>query len=378
MKNNTNFIIIGAGLFGVVVAQQLASSGKKVILVDKRDHIGGNCYDYHDSETGIIVHKYGPHIFHVNDKNILRYIQQYTDFNNYKHQVFANYKGKLYNFPVNLSTINSYFGINLKPFEVREFILQEIQKTKIVNPTNLEEKIMSLVGESLYNAFFKEYTIKQWGKTPSELPESIISRIPIKTNYDTSYYKKYFNGIPKDGFTVMFKKMIIHKNIELLLSTDFFENKDYFFSKGKIVFTGPIDAYFDYKYGKLEYRSLKFERELHDKNDLQGNSVVNYPELKYDFTRICEPKHFYPELWQQYSLDKTLIFKEIPLFDVNQEPYYPINDLKNINCLRKYIKETRKMDNVFFGGRLGEYKYYDMEDTIKSALKLSKKLITKT
>lgn len=367
-------VIVGAGLFGITLAECLSNSFK-IILIDKRDVIGGNCYDYIDPETGILIHKYGPHIFHIQDVNILNYVKKFTEFNNYKHQVRSCYRNKIFEFPINLSTINSFYGLNLRPFEVKQFLSEESQKSHITNPQNMEEKIISLIGKDLYEAFFKEYTLKQWGKDPSQLPESIISRIPIKENYDTCYYKKPFNGIPIDGYSAMFKNMLVNKNISVELKTDFFSNREYFLSKGTLIFTGPIDAFFNYKYGKLEYRSLRFEEERFDVNDFQGVSVMNYPELEYEYTRICEPKHFYPERWNKFKANRTLILKEISFASETAEPYYPIQSSINTQIFKRYLVETKKMNNIYFGGRLGEYKYYDMEDTIKSALALSKKII---
>lgn len=369
-------IIVGAGLFGITLAQGLAER-YKVILIDKRDVLGGNCYDYTDEDTGIIIHKYGPHIFHIQDKKIYDYVKKFTDFNNYKHQVRSFYKNKTYEFPINLSTINSFFNINLRPYEVKDFLQREAKKADIGAPQNMAEKIISLIGIDLYEAFFKEYTLKQWGKDPSQLPESIISRIPIKENYDTCYYKKPFNGIPLDGYSAMFKNMLANKNISVELKTDFFSDREYFLSKGTLIFTGPIDAFFNYEYGKLEYRSLRFEEERFDVNDFQGVSVMNYPELGYKYTRICEPKHFYPERWNTFKANRTLILKEISFTSETAEPYYPIQSSINTQIFKRYLVETKKMNNIYFGGRLGEYKYYDMEDTIKSALALSKKIIQK-
>lgn len=367
-------VIVGAGLFGITLAERLSNSFK-ILLIDKRDVIGGNCYDYTDPETGILIHKYGPHIFHIKDENILNYVRKFTEFNNYKHQVRSCYRNKIFEFPINLSTINSFYDLNLRPFEVKQFLFEESQKAHIVNPQNMEEKIISLIGEDLYKAFFKEYTIKQWGKAPAQLPESIISRIPIKENYDTNYYKKPFNGMPSYGYTSMFEKMLNHQNITVQLKTDFFSDRNYFLNKPIVIFTGPIDAFFEYKHGKLEYRSLMFVEERHHVNDFQGVAVINYPELVYEYTRICEPKHFYPEKWNLFEKNSTVIFKEISFAAKGAEPYYPIQNARNAAILQKYINESKNLDNVYFGGRLGEYKYYDMEDTIRSAISLSKVLL---
>ena len=368
--------IVGAGLFGIILAHELSQMDYNILLIDKRNHIGGNCYDYIDDNTGILIHKYGPHILHINDEKIYRYITKFCKFNNYKHQVRALYKDKMYEFPINLSTINNFYNKNLHPYEVLNFLRIEAQKDSILNPHNMEEKVISLIGRPLYEAFFKEYTIKQWGKSPALLPASIINRIPIKCNYDTNYYKKFFNGMPSEGYTKLFEKLLNSKKITIKLNTDFFHDRDYFQNNCILVYTGPIDAFFNYKYGKLEYRSLRFEKELHHVDDWQGNSVINFPELKHVYTRICEPKHFYPERWNICSKNKTIIFKEIPFSDSNCEPYYPIQDNNNMEIFKKYKKESLFYNNVYFGGRLGEYKYYDMEDTIKSALDLSVKICT--
>lgn len=368
------YIIVGAGLFGITIANCL-SKYHKVLLIEKRSFVGGNCFDYVDENTGITVHKYGPHIFHIQDQQIYKYINKFTQFNNYKHHVKTQYKNKIYDFPINLSTINSFYDINLRPYEVKSFLMNEAKKAKIDRPKNMAEKIISLIGNDLYEAFFKDYTTKQWGKDPTLLPESIISRIPIRENYDSCYYKKYFNGIPTLGFSTMFKKMLSSKNISIQLSTDFLNDKDYFMNKGIIIFTGPIDAFFGYKYGNLEYRSLYFEKEYYNTEDFQGISVLNYPELKYKYTRICEPKHFYPEKKNIFQQKKTILIKEIPYSAIDSEPYYPIQDDKNKRIFQKYLDEAKELKNIYFGGRLGEYRYYDMEDTIKSARNLANALL---
>lgn len=369
------YIIVGAGLFGATLANCL-SENHKVILLDKRDFIGGNCFDYIDPATGILIHKFGPHIFHIQDRSVYNYIKKFTSFNSYKHYVKAQFDNRIYDFPINLSTINSFFGVNLRPYEVKDFLATEARKAKIIEPQNMAEKIISLVGADLYNAFFKDYSIKQWGIDPFLLPESTIRRIPIRTNYNVSYYKKIFNGMPSEGYSAMFKKMVSSKNISVLLSVDFLEDKDYFLNKGTVIFTGPIDAYFNYKYGKLEYRSLRFEEERYNVEDFQGIAVMNFPELKFNYTRICEPKHFYPEKADVYHMRKTIILKEIPFSSSDAEPYYPIQNESNIEILENYLLEAKKLENVFFGGRLGEYKYYDMEDTVKSALSLSRIILS--
>ncbi|MBF9014420.1 MULTISPECIES: UDP-galactopyranose mutase [unclassified Oceanispirochaeta] len=368
------YLIVGAGLFGIVLAEQLSKAGNKVIIIDKRPHIGGNCFDKYDKETNILYHVYGPHIFHIEDENILNYVKKFTNFNHYFHQVLTTYKDRIYQMPINLETINSFYGLNLKPFEVEAFLKKEIEKEQITTPKNMEEKVISLIGKQLYEAFFKDYTSKQWGKNPIDLPENIVSRIPIRNNYYESYYNKSFHGIPQISFSSMFEEMINNENIEIKLNCEYFENRKSFHQDSHVIYTGPIDRYFNYKFGKLEYRALEFKTEYKNVDDFQGTSVINYPESQYKYTRICEPKHFYRENWNEYVKNKTLIIKEIPLEDDGTNPFYPINNDKNNKIAEKYRKEGAKTNNVSFGGRLGEYKYFDMEDTIKSALTLFSEL----
>lgn len=377
MFTGFEYFIVGAGLFGSVVAERLAGYGKKVCVLEKRNHIGGNCYDEFDPETDILTHKYGPHIFHADDDEVLKYIHGFTDFNRYFHQVLSVYKDKIYQLPFNLETINAFYGINLKPFEVRNFLDKEIAKENIQAPANMEEKAVSLIGRPLYEAFIKEYTAKQWGKEPKDLPESIIKRIPVRNNYYECYYNKKFHGMPVAGYAKMFEKMLSSPNIKVRLNTDYFTVRNQLPENTRIVFTGPIDKFFDCKYGKLEYRKVTFQREIHPVQDWQGTSVVNYPELKHEFTRICEPRHFYMENWGRYAPDRTVIFKEFSSFDDGEDPYYPINDLRNASLRERYEAEAEKRKNVIFGGRLGEYKYYDMEDSIRAALELVKTIIAR-
>lgn len=371
MFSGIDYIVVGAGLFGAVVAERLASQHKKVCVLEKRNHIGGNCYDEYDQETGVLVHTYGPHIFHSSNDNVLSYIQKFTSFNRYFHQVVAYYRGRIYQLPFNLETINSFYGKNLRPYELKAFLDQEIAKENIISPQNMEEKAISLIGRPLYAAFVREYTIKQWGRDPKELPASIIQRIPVRNNYNECYYNKNFHGLPCDGYHKMFMNMLSHEGIVVKLNTDFFAVRNQIPSKVKIVFTGPIDSYFNYKFGKLEYRKVTFVREVHRVRDWQGTSVINYPELEYKFTRICEPRHFYLEKWDNYSPDATVIFKEFPSADNGEDPYYPINDTRNTQLAEQYKKEAASLTDVYFGGRLGEYKYYDMDDAIRSALAMA-------
>lgn len=365
-----NITIVGAGLFGITLANIL-SDKHNIVIIDRRNHIGGNCYDYVDKDTGIIVQKYGPHILHINDQKVINFIRKFTDFNEYKHSVLTYYNGKLYDFPINLNTINSFFNSSLKPYELEMFFKKN--GSNYDNYNNLEDQLIKMIGNELYEAFFKEYTVKQWGKHPKYLPPSLISRIPIRYNYETNYYKKRFNGMPAIGYTSMFNNMLRNTNIQIHLNTDYFDimhNLNY----DLLVFTGPIDKFFNYKYGRLDYRSLNFLYKYYDVQDFQGKSVINYPELKYAYTRVCEPKHFYPERESSYYLDKTIVVYEIPCADNGDAPYYPINDDRNQNKYKKYYDETKKFHDVIFGGRLGEYKYYDMEDCIKSAMLIAEKI----
>lgn len=375
MSNEYDYMIVGSGLFGLVLAQKIASVlDKSVVIIEKRNHIGGNCYSLTCKDSDIEYHKYGTHIFHTSSKKIWDYINQFTSFNGYYHQVLSCYNNKMYQLPFNLETINSFYNINLKPFEVDNFLEELLKKEKNVtgNPKNLEEKAISMIGKDLYEAFIKGYTTKQWGKDPKELPASIINRIPFRKDYNESYFNNSrWQGIPIDGYTSAFNKMIDHKKIKLHLDCDYFLNKNNFTIREKTIFTGPIDQFYDYKLGKLDWRGLSFEKEVMDVEDWQGTSVVNYPQLEFPYTRIHEPRHLHPE--RQYG-KKTLIIKEFSKWDTI-DPYYPVNDEKNKELFKKYQELSKSERNVLFGGRLGEYAYYDMDVTIGAALSCFEKKI---
>ena len=361
------YLIVGAGFFGSVIAERIANDiNERVLVIDKRDHIGGNAYSEFDKETGIEFHKYGPHIFHTSSEKVWNYINKFTSFNNYRHQVLSVYKNKVYQMPINLETINSFYQKNLKPYEVDEFLESEIAKEKIVDPQNLEEKAVSLIGRPLYEAFIKGYTEKQWQKDPKILPASIINRLPFRKNYNESYYFDKWEGIPLYGYTEIFKKLLEHKNIELKLNVDFFGIKDQIPETCTVVYSGPIDRFFNYKFGKLEYRTLEFKKEVINVEDFQGTAVMNYPESSVKYTRIHEPKHLHPE--RDYTKQKTIIFKEYPKADTNDNPYYPVHTVENKKLINQYLEERNKCKNVIFGGRLGDYQYYDMHQVIGSAL----------
>ncbi|MEI7983604.1 MAG: UDP-galactopyranose mutase, partial [Bacteroidota bacterium] len=288
---STRYLIVGAGFFGSVIAERISNDLKElVVVIDKRDHIGGNCYSEKHPETGIIYHKYGTHIFHTPNKKVWNYINRFTEFNSYRHQVLNTYKNKVYQMPINLETINSFYNLNLKPYEVDAFLSQEIRKENITVPRNFEEKAVSLIGRPLYEAFIRGYTKKQWQKDPRELPAAILSRLPFRKNYDESYYFSQWQGIPLNGFTEIFEKMLFHKNISLYLNTDYFDIRDQVSSNTLVIFSGPIDRFFDYKFGKLEWRSLEFSEKVIPVEDYQGTSVMNYGEESVPYTRIHEPR----------------------------------------------------------------------------------------
>lgn len=357
-----DYLIVGSGLFGSVFAHEMAKFGKKCLVLEKRDHIGGNCFS--ENKDGINIHKYGPHIFHTDDKKIWDWINKFTDFHNYKHSPKVNFKDQIYSFPINLMTLNKIWGVRT-PLEAEQK-LSEV-RLNIHKPKNLEEWILSQVGEEIYNTFVKGYTMKQWKKDPKDLPISIIKRIPIRTNFDDNYFFDRYQGIPIGGYAKIFEKML--DGIEVKLGVDYMQNRNYWNSiANKIVFTGKIDEFFDYKFGELEYRSLKFENEKIETKDFQGCSIVNYTDFDIPFTRITEHKHF-----ENSNSNVTWITREYPKdYSSGDIPYYPINDENNNTIYNKYKELTKTKSNVIFGGRLAEYKYYDMHQIIASALHKSK------
>lgn len=374
--NNINYLIVGTGFFGSVIAERIANDmGKRVFVIDKREHWGGNCYSEIDDETGIEFHKYGTHIFHTSNKKVWDYMNRFTSFNGYRHQVLATHRDKVYQMPINLETINSFYGINLKPYEVSEFLKTEIAKGGIENPRNLEEKAILQIGRPLYEAFIKGYTEKQWQKDPKDLPASIINRLPIRYNYNESYFFDPWQGIPADGYATIFKKMLTHHNIEVCLNTDYFNIADQIPKSCLVIYSGPIDKYFNYKFGKLEWRTLEFKKELMPVEDFQGTSVMNYPDKAIPYIRIHEPKHLHIE--RNYTKLKTIIFKEYPLIDTGDNPYYPVNSEANQMILQKYMNEKNSLSNVIIAGRLGDYRYYDMDQVIGSALEIYENNIKK-
>jgi UDP-galactopyranose mutase len=370
-----DFIIVGSGFFGCVLAERIANDlNKNVTIFEKRNHLGGNCYSEIDKKTGIEFHKYGSHIFHTSNKDVWDYINNFTKFNSYHHQVLSSYKNRIYQLPFNLETINSAYNKNLNPEQAKIFISNEIKKLEILKPENFEEKALSMVGEKLYKMFIKGYTLKQWGTHPKNLPSSIINRIPVRYNYNENYFlNSKWQGIPLEGYTSIFNNLLDNKRIKIKYNYEFDLSK--INTKKTIIYTGPLDRLFNYEFGRLEWRSLRFEKKYFKLNDFQGTSVVNYPELKNSFTRIHEPKHLHPE--RNYAKDKTMVIYEYPVQNL-EEPYYPINNSKNRITHRKYKTLANRLNNFFIGGRLADYAYYDMDMTISAALKLYYRSIKKS
>lgn len=357
-----DYIVVGSGFYGSVIAERLHNSGKTVLIIEKRDHIGGNCYSYTYPDTDIDVDKYGTHIFHTSNKAVWDYINSFGEFNRYQHRVLTTYKNKVYSMPINLGTINSFFGTALTPYQVENFLSGQKDATK--EPCNLEEKVISLIGRPLYEAFIKGYTQKQWACDPKELPMEIITRLPVRKSYRDSYFNEPYQGIPVSGFTSIFKKMLTGVPVEL--NTDFFTERDYWQKKcRKLIYTGPIDRYFDYIHGKLSWRSVTLETELVNYDDFQGTSVMNYADLEIPYTRIHEPKHLHPE--KKFETSCTVIQREYSVCN-EQEPYYPVNSAKDREVFALYQKEVKMQSGTFFGGRLAEYKYFDMHHVIEKAL----------
>ena len=360
-----DYLVVGAGLYGAVFAREAKQKGKKVLVIDKRDHIAGNVYT--EEVEGINVHKYGAHIFHTNNKKVWKYITQFAEFNRYTNSPVANYKGELYSLPFNMYTFNKMWGV-VTPQEAAAKIEEQRKAAGITEPKNLEEQAISLVGTDIYEKLVKGYTEKQWGRPCNELPSFIIKRLPVRLTFDNNYFNALYQGIPMGGYTKMVENLL--DGIEVRLNEDYLENKaEYDAIAEKIVYTGAIDAYFGHSLGALEYRSVRFENEILDSDNFQGNAVVNYTDAETPWTRIIEHKWF--EFGGQ---DKTVISREYSSeWKFGDEPYYPVNDEKNGNLYAEYKKLADLEEKVIFGGRLGEYRYYDMDAVIASALDMSEK-----
>lgn len=361
----TDFLIVGSGFYGSVLAERIANIlKKKVIILEKRDHIGGNCYSELDKKTNIEYHKYGTHIFHTSNSKVWNYINDFTKFNSYRHQVLSNYQNKIYQMPINLETINSFFKKNFNPEKAKVYLGKVTKKYHKKKYDNFEQKALSQIGSGLYQAFIKNYTQKQWNEDPKNLPSSIFNRLPLRYNYNEDYFNNcIWQGIPLNGYTSIFKNLLFNKNIKVLKKN--YKLNDIYKVKYLTIYTGPLDRLFNYKLGELKWRSLEFKKEILNVQDFQGSSVINYPEKKFFYTRIHEPKHLHTERYK--NLDKTLIIYEYPNSNKN-DPFYPINNAENRNLHRKYKTLAKKIKNFDIGGRLADYAYYDMDMTISAAL----------
>ncbi|WP_051249584.1 UDP-galactopyranose mutase [Maridesulfovibrio zosterae] len=368
-------LIVGAGITGCTIARRIAEDlGEPVLVIECRDHIGGNCHSHINAETGVEVHTYGTHIFHTDERRVWDFLNRFTDFNSYRHKVITTYKGRTYHMPVNLQTINSFFGLNLRPHEVENFIKEQSAKENIIDPQNLEEKAISLIGRELYEAFVKGYTLKQWECDPCELPAEIITRLPFRHNYECDYFTCRYQGLPWNGYQVLFENMLDHELIDIRLNHDFFKIQDQLPQSCKVYYTGPIDKYFNYCHGELSWRSLRFEYEVKDVPDYQGTSVMNYADVDVPYTRVHEYQHLHPE--RSNLRGKTVVSREYSMkWTYGEEPYYPVNTQEDRDKLELYNREAAKVDNVCFTGRLGQYKYYDMDKAVLAALELCDDLL---
>lgn len=369
MRELYDYLIVGAGLYGATIARLLSDMGKKVIIVEKRDHLAGNIFT--KEIEGINVHVYGAHIFHTNNKTVWDFIQRFATFNRFTNSPVANYKGELYSLPFNMYTFNRMWGV-VTPEEAEQKIEEQRKAAGIDIPKNLEEQAISLVGIDIYEKLIKGYTQKQWGRSCDQLPRFIIKRLPVRFTFDNNYFNALYQGIPVGGYTKMVERML--DGIEVKLNTDYLDNREYWNSvTKKLIYTGPIDAYFDYRLGSLEYRSVRFETELLDKANFQGNAAVNYTDMETPWTRIIEHKWF--EFGKDESgkpLPKTVISREYSSeWKLGDEPYYPVNDANNNSLYNEYKKLADAEEKVIFGGRLGEYKYYDMDQVIATAMQVS-------
>ena len=370
-----DLVVVGSGFFGLTVAQQCAENlGLNVVVIDRRSHLGGNAYSEDDLETGIEVHRYGAHLFHTSNERVWEYANAFTAFTSYQHRVYTTFRGQVFPMPINLGTINQFFDAAYSPDEARALISGQAGEFSTNDARNLEEKGISLIGRPLYEAFIKDYTAKQWQTDPTLLAAEIISRLPVRYTYDNRYFNDTHEGLPVDGYTAWLEKMASHARIEVRLDTDFFDtsqeiNKANVVDNIPVVYTGPVDHYFDYAEGRLGWRTLDFEREVMATGDFQGTSVMNYADPDVPYTRIHEFRHFHPE--RDYPDDKTVIMREFSRFAQGEdEPYYPVNTPKDRKQLLKYRDLGRAENGVLFGGRLGTYKYLDMHMAIGAALSM--------
>jgi UDP-galactopyranose mutase len=367
---NVDLAVVGSGLFGLTIAERCANDlGLRVLILDRRHHIGGNAYSEADPDTGIEVHQYGAHLFHTSNHRVWEYVNRFTSFTGYQHRVFSIYKGRVYPMPINLGTICEYFGRAMSPREARELVAEQAGEVAGDAAANLEEKAVSLIGRPLYEAFIRGYTAKQWQTDPRDLPPEIISRLPVRYTFDNRYFSDTYEGLPTDGYTAWLTRMADRPNIEVRLETDFFDLRADLVGNVPVVYTGPVDQYFEYAAGDLSWRTIDFEYEVADVGDFQGTSVMNYADEDVPYTRIIEPRHFHPE--RAYPDDKTVIMREFSRFaDKGDEPYYPINTADDRAKLLRYRELANGEPEVLFGGRLGTYKYLDMHMAIGAALSM--------
>ncbi|GAB7192246.1 UDP-galactopyranose mutase [Kineococcus sp. NUM-3379] len=370
---NVDLVVVGSGFFGLTVARRCAEElGLKVLVIDRRDHIGGNAYSEAEPQTGIEVHRYGAHLFHTSNERVWQHVNRFTKFTSYQHKVFSTYRGEVFPMPVSLATINQYFRKALSPSQARALVAEQAAEVDTATASNFEDKAISLIGRPLYEAFFRGYTAKQWQTDPRELPGETVTRLPVRYTYDNRYFNDTYEGLPVDGYTAWLERLADHENIEVRLSTDFFDGGQEV-SKGNVVgnvpvvYTGPVDTYFEDAEGRLTWRTLDFEQEVLPIGDYQGTSVMNYADEDVPFTRIHEFRHFHPE--RDYPKDKTVIMREFSRFAGNgDEPYYPVNTPEDRTRLLAYRDLAAGEKGVLFGGRLGTYKYLDMHMAIGSAL----------
>jgi len=371
-----DLIVVGSGFFGLTIAERAATQlDKRVLVVERRHHLGGNAYSEAEPETGIEVHKYGAHLFHNSNQRVWDYVRQFTDFTGYQHRVFAMYDGQSYQFPMGLGLVSQFFGRYFSPDEARALIAEQSAEINTDDAQNLEEKAISLIGRPLYEAFVKGYTAKQWQTDPKDLPASIISRLPVRYNFDNRYFNDTYEGLPVDGYTAWLQNMAADERIDVVLNTDWFDVRDRLRAESPdapVLYTGPLDRYFDYSEGRLGWRTLDFEMEVLPIGDFQGTPVMNYNDPDVPFTRIHEFRHFHPE--RDYPTDKTVIMREYSRFaNDDDEPYYPINtdsDREILAAYRARAKAETEENRVLFGGRLGTYQYLDMHMAIASALNM--------
>ena len=365
---NVDLVVVGSGFFGLTVAEQCAAElGLRVLVIDRRNHIGGNAYSEVEPQSGIEIHRYGAHLFHTSNERVWNYANRFTTFTGYQHHVFSTYQGRVYQMPINLGTICEYFGKALSPSEARALVAEQAAEVDSNDARNLEEKAISLIGRPLYEAFIRGYTAKQWQTDPKELPAEIITRLPVRYTFDNRYFSDTYEGLPTNGYTSWLEALADHPNIEVQVDTEFADIRSDVVGNVPVLYTGPLDAYFDNAEGELSWRTLDFETEVLPVGDFQGTPVMNYADEDIPYTRIHEFRHFHPE--RDYPSDKTVIMREFSRFaDPGDEPYYPINTAEDRERLLKYREMARREPGVLFGGRLGTYKYLDMHMAIGSAL----------